>query len=76
MGVSTPGSTRSCPQHASHGREVFGMQTMKQTMKEALKATIATELALDGFDEEQKPLESVVSLGSASYTKMLGKTFA
>ena len=47
-----------------------------QTMKDALKATVADELSLEGFDEERKPLASVISLGSASYTKMLGKTFA
>ena len=46
-----------------------------RTMKEAVEETVTTELALDGFDEEEKPLATVVTLGSASYTKMLGKTF-
>ena len=46
-----------------------------QTMKDAVEATVTEELSLDGFDEEDQPLVSVVSLGSASYTKMLGKTF-
>jgi hypothetical protein len=34
------------------------------------------ELAIAGFDEVETPEADVVSLGSASYTKMLGKIYA
>jgi hypothetical protein len=34
------------------------------------------ELEIAGFDEVETPEADVVSLGSASYTKMLGKIYA
>ena len=34
------------------------------------------ELAIAGFEEVETPEADIVSLGSASYTKMLSKTYA
>lgn len=41
-----------------------------------LKENTKKELEIAGFDEVETPEADIVSLGSASYTKMLGKIYA
>ncbi len=41
-----------------------------------LKETTKKELEIAGFDEVETPEADIVSLGSASYTKMLGKIYS
>ncbi len=45
---------------------------MQNNAKEGNK----TELVIAGFEEVKTPEADIVSLGSASYTKMLGKIYA
>lgn len=44
------------------------------TMRERVAAAVKAELAKKDVLNDEKPLVTPVSLGSASYTKMLGKT--
>jgi hypothetical protein len=45
-------------------------------MQENTKNETKTELDIAGFEEVKTPEADIVSLGSASYTKMLGKIYA
>lgn len=47
-----------------------------QTKRASLTERTEAELEIAGFDEVETPEADVVSLGSASYTKMLGKIYS
>ncbi|MEV4428076.1 hypothetical protein ACN9M0_29600 [Streptomyces sp. R-07] len=48
--------------------------TTKSTDQE-LVAKLAEELSLDGFEDTDEAAAEAVSLGGASYVKMLGRTW-
>jgi len=48
----------------------------EKTPRRSLTERTKEELEIAGFDEIDTPEADVVSLGSASYTKMLGKIYA
>lgn len=54
--------------------ETGGELTMEEAKTETSTQSLArAELEIPGFEEVEKPEVDVVSLGSASYTKMLGR---
>ncbi|MEU0373093.1 MULTISPECIES: hypothetical protein [Streptomyces] len=44
--------------------------------RKSLTERTEDELAIESFDEVESPEADIVSLGDASYTKMLGKIYA
>ncbi len=50
--------------------------TQAQSARKSLTERTQAELEIAGFDEVETPEADIVSLGSASYTKMLGKIYA
>jgi hypothetical protein len=48
----------------------------EQNHSTQIEAQDKKELKIAGFDEVETPDADIVSLGSASYTKMLGKIYA
>lgn len=52
------------------------MQQEKNDQRKSLTERANEELQIAGFDEIDTPEADIVSLGSASYTKMLGKIYA
>ncbi|MFD4243974.1 hypothetical protein ACTVZO_02230 [Streptomyces sp. IBSNAI002] len=48
----------------------------QNTVRKSLTELTESELEIKGFDEVDTPEADIVSLGSASYTKMLGKIYS
>ncbi|MFC4031448.1 hypothetical protein ACFO3J_08150 [Streptomyces polygonati] len=51
-------------------------ENVQQPGRESLADRTRNELEIAGFDEVETPEADIVSLGSASYTKMLGKIYS
>ncbi|WP_018383270.1 hypothetical protein [Wenjunlia vitaminophila] len=50
--------------------------TESQKTRKSLTERTQDELEIAGFDEVETPEADIVSLGGASYTKMLGKIYS
>ena len=51
-------------------------EKQQKPVRKSLTERTQDELEIAGFDEVETPEADIVSLGGASYTKMLGKIYA